>query len=246
MFYNTKKYFRHLFIALLGRNPFRVELEQVTHEYEQTAAKVRHLDELRYTLEQKVAEETAKVHQFENLTENQRQRLTDKDITIDAMTKEHRERMAQVQKDYTAKVEELKVAHARELREQQERFERDRVDRHEEYEERMSERDAKIQALREDLDGTLEQLQKANKTLAHECLAQAMLDKTNNALDDLYAAMQSGEEEKVKAVVEYLDWSNHLARIAQQHLMVLRRKNELVERLHFMPEACDDDNVNHE
>lgn len=246
MLNNTKSYFRHLFIALLGRNPFRVELEQVTHEYELTAERVRHLDELRYTLEQNMAEEKAKVKQFENLTENQRQRLTDKDITIDAMTKEHRERMAQVQKDCTAKVEELKVAHARELREQQERYERDRVDRHEEYEERMADRDAKIQALREDLDDTLGQLQKANKTLAHECLAQAMLDKTNNALDDLYAAMQSGEEEKVKAVVEYLDWSNHLARIAQQHLMVLRRKNELVERLHFTDSRRDDDNVNYE
>ena len=246
MLNNTKSYFRHLFIALFGRNPYRVELEQVTHEYELTAERVRHLDELRYTLEQKMACANKRVHEFENLTENLRQHLTDKDIALDALTKEHRERMAQVRKDCTVAVEELKVSHARELREQQERYERDRVDRHEEYEERMSERDAKIQALREDLDATLEQLQKANRALGRECLAQAMLDKTNNALDDLYAAMQSGEEEKVKAVVEYLDWSNHLTRIAQQHLMVLRRKNELVERLHFTDSHKDDDNVNYD
>ena len=50
--------------------------------------------------------------------------------------------------------------------------------------------------------------------------------------------MASEDAEKMKAVVEYLDWSNYLSRIAQYHLNVLVRKKELEERMDDLPQMA--------
>ena len=212
-----KRYFNNLLLALLGRDPYQQELDKVKKEYELTAEKVKQLDDMRLQFDEKMSELEAKVSEaekevskaegkikdYQNLTENLRRRVTEKDLEI-------------------------------------ERYKRKLVDRHEEFQERMAERDEKIANLRTDLDGTLAQLEKANKLLAKELMAQSLLEKTNNGLEDLLSAMQSGDVEKIAMAVQYLDWSNPLSRIAQQYLMVLRRRNELVERMHFVENDEED------
>lgn len=244
-----KYYFKNLLLALLGRNPFRLELDKVKQEYALTAKRVWELDEIRYKLEAKMAETYSqmeatgrKITDYQNLTENLRKRVTEKDILLD---EERRDKVAVIKRmkeEHEVHVKALKTQHETELEALRDQYEREKVDRHEEYEERMSDRDEKIAALREDLDRTLELLQEANRAIAKDIMAQSLLDKTNNGLEELYAAMQSGDTEKITMAMQYLDWSNVLPRIAHQHLMVLRRKNELVERIHF----TDDDNVNYE
>lgn len=266
-----KRYLKNILIALLGRNPYQAELDKATEEYEKRAAMVKHLDEMRFSLEEKLAEAYRKVKELEksvasyqNLTENLRQRVTDKDIAIDRMTREHRDSVVQMNQEHVentkrlvskceqlmqehkSELEQIREAHNADMDELRAKHERDTIDRHEEYEEKMTERDEKIAALREALDATLERLQTVNRAIAHDLVAQSLLDKTNNGLEDLIQAMQSGDVEKMMQVTQYLDWSSHLVRIAQAHLNVLRRKNELVERLHFAESKGDDDNVNYE
>lgn len=194
-----KHYWKILFMALMGKNPFRKELEQVTQNYEKTARRIDSLDESLYHLEKRLYDSSEREKNCQALIENLRKRLSEKDQTIEDLRKEQN------------RLSEFR------LRE-------------------LAERDEKIAALRSDLDQTLELLQKANNALGKEVMAQAMLNKTNNALEDLCAAMQSGDVDKMLMATEYLDWSDYLTRIAQKHLNVLKRKNELVERLHFTSE----------
>lgn len=232
-----ERYFKNLLIALLGRNPYQLELERKTNEYELTAEEVERQRDQIYLLEARLATLQRDVQGFQNLTENLRKRVTDKDIAIDGL-----------RRDKAECVQKLKVAHAKELDEQSARHksemdtlrdehQRELVDRHEEYEEKLAD-------LRSDLNATLEQLQKANKGIAREMLAQSMLDKTNNSLQDLVTAMKRGDVDMMMMAVEYLEWSNPLSQIAQLYTQLLKRKNELVERLHFTERGADDDNVN--
>lgn len=97
--------------------------------------------------------------------------------------------------------------------------------------EHLADKDKRIAELRMDMEKTLGRLQESNHALAKQMVAQSLLDKTNNALEDLCSAMQSGDMDQILSVSENMDWSNAIPRIVQQHVMVLRRKNELAERL---------------
>lgn len=225
-----KRYFCNLLIAILGKDPYQEELNKVKLEYDKTAQAVEHLRKQYYGLldtkaatEQDVKRLEESVKAFQNLTENLRQRITDKDIALDLQAKEYRDRVARMKQEWAQTEERLKADYSAK------------------YEEKMADRDAKIDALREDLDASLAQLQRANRAMANNLMSQAMLEKTNNGLEDLIAAMQSGDTEKIIMATQHLDWSNHLVRIAQVHLGVLRRKNELVERLHFTENRADDE-----
>lgn len=169
-----KRYLKNLLLALVGQNPFRRELEE----------------ENRLRIEE--------TRNYQNLTENLRQRITDKDIALD-----------QQKRDYNQAVITMREQH---------RLQREELEQ-------------KNQELRDDLEATLEQLQRVNHDIGREMMNTNLLSKTNNALSDLCQAMTSEDVEKMKSVVEYLEWSNPLSRIAQYHLNVLVRKKELEERM---------------
>ena len=198
------RYIRHIILALLNKNPFQEELERVKSEYEQTANNLKDAQEQIFIIEEKLSGAESLVKDYQNLTENLRERITDKDTLFDRERREH-SRIVQ-------HTEELKNQEISKLRESESILKE------------------KVNGLKDDLEETLEQLQTSRHALAQECLSQHMLRKTNDGLDDLCRAMSSGDAEAVKKVVEYLDWSNHLSRIAQYHLQVLLRNKELEER----------------
>lgn len=211
-----KRYFKNLLSALFGNNPYRLALDKATEKCEQTANSLRQLEVTE-------ADHMKRIAGYQNLIENLRKRVTEKDITLDNKTKEHFAEIDKIKAECRTEIEKM----------------RELCDR------RLDERDGKIAALREDLDDTLERLQQANRALAHDLMAQQMLDKTMNALDDLYATMQSGDAEQIRAFTEKLEWCNPLLRIAQKHIMVLQRKAELEERLR-LANSQHDDNFNME
>ena len=187
------RYLKNLLRALAGHNPFWLELDEQQRLHREAEAKVQAQDaELRAAKEsQKAAEE--QVGSYQNLTENLRKRITEKEIENDRQ-----------RRDYTQAVNTLREQH---------RLQREELEQ-------------KNQELRDDLQATLEQLQRVNKDIGREMMNTNLLSKTNNALSDLCQAMASEDTEKMKAVVEYLEWSNPLSRIAQYHLNVLVRKKE--------------------
>lgn len=190
-----KRYLYNIIIAILGRNPYKMELEKLTKELEETLEAVNIRDMRIRSYEAVVETQKQTINDFKRQTENLRDRIKDKDIAIQENRKLHR---------------------------------------------------MQLNGLREDLNVTLEKLQKANKLLGQECMSKTMLERTNQHLNDLAQAMNSGDEEKMKQVVEYLGWSDPLAHIAQRHLSTLRLYHECVERLHFSGYAEAEENVNHE
>lgn len=192
------RYLKNLWKGLTGRNPYEEELEEQQRLHREAEAKVQAQDaELRAAKKsQKAAEE--QVGSYQNLTENLRKRITEKEIENDRQ-----------RRDYTKAVITLREQH---------RLQREELEQ-------------KNQELRDDLEATLKQLQCVNKDIGREMMNTNLLSKTNNALSDLCQAMASEDVEKMKSVVEYLEWSNPLSRIAQYHLNVLVRKKELEERM---------------
>lgn len=230
-------YFTNLVIALLGRNPYREQLEAVQKEYDMTAEMVASLNERIFKLEDKLSKAEQELVNFQNLTENLRQSVTEKEAAKYNQWKNYVEEIRKAEEKHTAIVNELKQQYEEQIQQLKQQHEREVIDRHEEYEE-------KLNGLREDIARTSDRLQEANKAMANNLMAQSMLDKTNNGLNDLVSAMASGEVETVLAATQYLDWSSYLTRIAQCFLNVLRRKNELEERLSLA--AGDEEDVNFE
>lgn len=97
------------------------------------------------------------------------------------------------------------------------------------YEKRSTQMMQKTEELREDLDATLEQLQRVNNDKGKEMMSSSLLRKTNIALNDLLEAMKSGSPEAMKQVAEYIDWNPLMAKVARCHLDFLTKQNELKE-----------------
>ncbi len=200
-----KHYFVTLVRALIGFNPFREELAEAKDEYKRTADWVRELEEMVYQLDERLDDAREDLEKAKNRI-----------ITLQDLAENLQERVRE--KD-AALAEERKQA-AKQISAM--------ISGHEED---ISEYEEKISNLNNDLDETLKQLQDANKALGRDCMCQVVLDKTNNGLNDLCAAILGDNEEEIRTVVEVLEWSNPLSRIAQHYLQVLTRKHELESRM---------------
>ena len=75
-------YFKNLTLALMGRDPFREELELTREQYEKTAEKVQELNDLYYKAVEKFEGTKKRVNDYETLIENLRQRIADKDCLL--------------------------------------------------------------------------------------------------------------------------------------------------------------------
>ena len=190
-------YLKNLLRAILGKNPYLLDMETVSRAYEQAAERVQSLEKVYAQVQQKMSEDDQQLKGYQKLTENLRQRLAEKDA-----------QMKEQATVYSEAVNTLRKQHKMQ----------------------RGEWATKNEELRDDLNATLEQLQRVNQDIGREMMSANMLAKTNAALNDLCTAMEAGDMEMMKQAVEYLDWSNLLVRIAQRHLIVLRIKTELEER----------------
>lgn len=165
-------------------------------------------------------------------------RMIDQDRLTDQMlsrTEEAKEKAETQVKDYQRLTESLRghLAEKETQMEEQKRLYADAVNTmRKQHSVKVSLLEEKLNGVQDDLNATLEQLQKANSIIGKDIMAQSLLDKTNNGLEDLVWAMQRGNMEAVLELTQGLDWNHHLTRIAQQYLNVLRRKNELESRLY--------------
>lgn len=87
-----KRYFKNLFIALFGNNPYQMELDRVREEYEKTTEKVAQLEDMYWKFKEQKAEIDKQVTGYQTLVENLRQRLKEKDEQL-AQLKLSRQRL---------------------------------------------------------------------------------------------------------------------------------------------------------
>lgn len=97
-----RRYFKNLFTALVGNNPYQMEQDRLREEYEKTVDKVRQLDELYWVFKEKQAEADKQMASYQVLVENLRQRLAEKDELIDQIKKDYQQRIADNQQRITS------------------------------------------------------------------------------------------------------------------------------------------------
>lgn len=208
----ANRYLKNLFVALSGKNPYRIELDKVRVSYEETKREVLGLKELYYQTVKKYDETNSRIKDYQNLTENLRPLITEKDIELDSMRRE------------------LKQS-AIKLTEQSARYENAVNTMRQQHKLKIEELEAEAAQLREDRDYALGCLQDTKQKQARECMANVMLERTNNWFDDFYAALVSGEPDEVALIGERDDLGSRQAKIAQQCVAILRRKKELETRI---------------
>lgn len=80
-----KRYIRNLLIALLGRNPYQKELDELKAKYEKAGGNVRTLREMYCEVVERWNKSDKEVKQLQKLTENLRERIREKDSMMDEM-----------------------------------------------------------------------------------------------------------------------------------------------------------------
>lgn len=190
-------YVKNLWRALRGENPYGSELVELTRTAEVQSEIIESLTEDCCNHNEKSEWVQSRLEEvertYQNLTENLRQRIKEKDEQIADQSLRYADAITTLRLQHKMAVEGLET---------------------------------KNEELKADLDATLDELQKVKADIGREMMSANLLHKTNCALVDLLQAMESGNIEKMKMVVEYLSWNHILSRIAQCHLDFLKGKRK--------------------
>lgn len=77
-----KRYFKNLLSAMLGHNPYKAERDDLAEKLEKAGDNARGLNELYYKMLEKWESDRKKVASLQQLVENLRERIKDKDAVI--------------------------------------------------------------------------------------------------------------------------------------------------------------------
>ena len=97
--------------ALLGINPYRLKIKQAMADYGLTASSIEQLVAAGAQYKEDLAVERERTVSYQNLTENLRQRITEKDIEI------HRQAM-----NYQQEIAKMRNAYDKDIKERDERI----------------------------------------------------------------------------------------------------------------------------
>jgi chromosome segregation ATPase len=86
-----KQYFKNFLSALLGNNPYQTERDELRHQMEQAAENVEQLRNMYCAACEKCEQGDKQVASLQQLVENLRERIADKDAVIAQLQKEYRE-----------------------------------------------------------------------------------------------------------------------------------------------------------
>lgn len=100
------KYLKNLLIALLGRNPYLLELEQTREEYMLTASRVQQLETALCEYGEKQAADKKRIDSLQNLTEILRKRITEKDAELHRQAGSSQEELTRMRDFYDKSINE--------------------------------------------------------------------------------------------------------------------------------------------
>lgn len=101
-----RRYLKNLMTALRGHNPFEEELGRVKEDYKRVAAQVAQLQSVYDAVKEKTASTINQTRRLQNLVENLRKHLQEKDTLVERMKADYQQRI----KDYNKKIDELQRA----------------------------------------------------------------------------------------------------------------------------------------
>ena len=101
-----KRYLRNLMKALLGINPYRQKIKQAMAEYGLTARNIQQFVAAGVECKEKLTAERERIASYQNLTENLRQRITEKDIEIHRLTMDYQQELNKMRSLYDKDIKE--------------------------------------------------------------------------------------------------------------------------------------------
>ena len=99
-----RRYFVTLAAAVIGRNPFIDELEEIRDHYEKTADNVRRISEMYDSCAERMEQDAEMIRSLQVLVENLRQRLAEKDALLTRTKEDYQKRI----EAYNAEIDRLK------------------------------------------------------------------------------------------------------------------------------------------
>ena len=104
-----KRYFVNLWLALLGGDPYRDELDEMRRRQERAEIQIRDLHELYYGALEKWTVARKESAGLERLVESLRGRIADKDDMLRTAGREFKERMERMKADYQHRIDEYNM-----------------------------------------------------------------------------------------------------------------------------------------
>ena len=80
-----KRYFKNLLSALLGNNPYQAERDELAEKLAKAGENIHGLNELYYNVLEKWEQSDKQVASLQQLVENLRDRIADKDAVIEQL-----------------------------------------------------------------------------------------------------------------------------------------------------------------
>lgn len=102
-----RRYFRNLLMALLGRNPFQIELNEVKGNLVSAAENVSMLNDMYFKLQEKMVAAEKCLFGCQTLVENLRERIKDKDEQLSQQKRDYRASLAEYEKRIQAYKQKL-------------------------------------------------------------------------------------------------------------------------------------------
>jgi chromosome segregation ATPase len=101
-----KRYIKNLIAALCGRNPFREELDEKNVQLDKAAANVQSLQDMYYSAVDRWNHAEKRSASLQQLVENLRERIKEKDSELESVGRDFHERMEQMKQGYQKRIEE--------------------------------------------------------------------------------------------------------------------------------------------
>ncbi len=99
-----KRYIKNLLLAIRGRNPFAEEVADLKEKLEKSGENVRGLNEMYYSALEKWEAAEKRAASQQQLVENLRERIHDKDAELEEQGKAFRERLEQTRREYDGRI----------------------------------------------------------------------------------------------------------------------------------------------
>lgn len=110
------RYIMFLLAAILGRNPFKKELDDMTEKLEKASENVQRLREMYYSvlenwqaamtlLEQQRTEDERQRNDLQNLVENLRERIKEKNAELERHDEDFRSYISRIKQDYQQRID---------------------------------------------------------------------------------------------------------------------------------------------
>ena len=103
------EYLQNLLSALLGNNPYQSERDELRRQMEQAAENVERLRDMYCSACEKWEKSEKQVASLQQLVENLRERISDKDVVIAQQQRDYRERSERREQEYQQRIAQYDI-----------------------------------------------------------------------------------------------------------------------------------------